>query len=95
MKKTYIFIAVLLLVVTSAIVLSIYKYNNQPKTITLDQAISQRDSALTDLQIQKSLNDNDQQAIKNLTAEKNVFITQKMTLCSQIKAAKLVQPLCQ
>jgi hypothetical protein len=95
MKKQYIFIGVLLVLVASVVVLSIYKYNGESKGITTQQAISQRNTALTDLKIQKALNDNDQQAITNLTADKTTLTTQKTTLCAQIKAAKLVQPLCQ
>lgn len=94
MKKQYIFIGFLLVLVSAIVTLSIYKYNAQPKGITTTEAINQRNDALTDLKIQKALADNDQQAIKNLTAENTALTTQKVTLCAQIKAAKLVQPLC-
>jgi hypothetical protein len=95
MKKHYILIGVLLVLVGTIVTLSIYKYDRQPKGITTQQAINQRNTALTDLKIQKALNANDQQAIQNLSADKATFTTQKTTLCAQIKAAKLVQPLCQ
>lgn len=95
MKKQYILVTVLLLAVGVIVTLSIYKYNGQAKGITTQQAISQRNTALTDLKIQKALNDNDQQAITNLTADKTTLTSQKVTLCAQIKAAKLPQPLCQ
>lgn len=95
MKKHYFFIAVLVLLVGVVVTLSIQKYNAQPKGITTAEAISQRNTALTDLKIQKALNDNDQQAITNLTADKKALTDQKTTLCAQIKAAKLTQPLCQ
>lgn len=95
MKKQYIFLGVLLVLLATIVTLSIYKYERQPKGVTLTQAVSQRDTALTDLKIQKSLNANDQLAIKNLTADKQTLVNQHITLCAQIKAAKLVQPLCQ
>lgn len=94
MKKQYIFLGVVLLFVAGVVTLSIYKYNQQPRDITITQAVHQRDLALTDLTIQKQLNANDQKAVSNLTADKQTLTTQKTTLCAQIKAAKLVQPLC-
>jgi len=101
MKKHYIFIGLLLILVGTMVTLSIYKYNRQPRGITTQQAVEQRNTALTDLKIQKSLNANDQQAITNLTEDKKALtttnttlITTNTTLCAQIKAAKLVQPLC-
>lgn len=95
MKKQYIFLGVVLLIVGTVVTLSIYKYNQQPKDITAAQALHQRDAALVNLTVQKQLNANDQTAITNLTADKQTLTTQKATLCAQIKAAKLVQPLCQ
>jgi hypothetical protein len=95
MKKQYIFLGVVLLVVATVVSLSIYKYNQQPRGITLTEAVHQRDLANADLAIQKQLNANDKQAVTNLTADKTTLVTQKTTLCAQIKAAKLVQPLCQ
>lgn len=95
MKKHYLFIGALVLIVGVIVTLSIYKYNGEAKGITTQQAISQRNTALTDLKIQKALNDNDRAAVTNLTADKTTLTTQKATLCAQIKAAKLVQPLCQ
>lgn len=94
MKKQYIFLGVVLLAVAAVVTLSIYKYNQQPKDITLTEAVHQRDLANTDLTIQKQLNANDQQAIKNLSADKTTLTTTTATLCAQIKAAKLTQPLC-
>ena len=95
MKKQYIFLGIVLLIVGALTVLSINKYNSQPKDITVALAVQQRDSALTDLQIQKALAANDQKAVSNLTVDKQALVDQKATLCAQIKAAKLVQPLCQ
>lgn len=94
MKKQYIFLGVVLLLVTAVSVLGIYKYNQQPKGITLTQAVHQRDVANADLAVQKGLNANDKQAVANLTADKTTLTTTNATLCAQIKAAKLVQPLC-
>jgi hypothetical protein len=94
MKKQYAFLVVILLLVVGVVTLSIIKYNEQPKGITITQAVHQRDLALTDLQIQKQLNATDQAAVTNLTADKETLTAQKTTLCVQIKAAKLVQPLC-
>lgn len=94
MKKQYIFLGVILLLVAGVVSLSIYKYNQEPKGITITQAVHQRDVALADVKAQKALTANDQTAISNLTADKAALTTQKATLCAQIKAAKLVQPLC-
>lgn len=94
MKKQYIFVGVVVVVVAAICTLSIYKYNQQPKGITAAQALHQRDTALTDLAIQKQLNANDSQAVTNLTAANQGLSTTNVTLCAQIKAAKLVQPLC-
>lgn len=94
MKKQYIFVAIAVLLVGAVTVLSIYKYNQQPKGITAAQALRERDTALTDLKIQKALNENDRTAVTNLTEDKTTLTAQKTTLCTQIKAAKLVQPLC-
>lgn len=95
MKKQYIFLGVVLVLVATVVTLSVYKYNQQPKGVTLTQAVHQRDQANTDLAIQKQLDANDKQAVTNLTADKAALTTEKTTLCAQIKAAKLVQPLCQ
>lgn len=94
MKKPYIFLAVIVVVVVAISALSIYKYNATPKGLTLKQAVSQRDTALVDLNIQKQLRANDEKAIANLTSDKQTLTTNQVTLCAQIKAAKLVQPLC-
>lgn len=101
MKKQSIFVVVLLLAVGAIVTLSIYKYNSQPKGVTITQAVDQRNTALTDLKIQKALNANDQTAITNLTNDKKALTatnttltTTNTTLCAQIKAAKLTQPLC-
>jgi hypothetical protein len=94
MKKQYIFLGVVLLLVVGVVTLSIYKYNQEPKGITTTQALHQRDAALTDLTVQKQLAANDKQAVSNLTADKTKLITTNATLCAQIKAARLVQPLC-
>jgi hypothetical protein len=95
MKKEYVFLGFVVLLVASIATLSIYKYNQAPKGVTVTDALHQRDTALLDLQAQKAINNNDQEAIKNLTADKQTAAAQKVTLCAQIKAAKLVQPLCQ
>lgn len=94
MKKHYIFIAVLLVLVGAIVTLSIYKYNGESKGITTQQAISQRNDALTDLKIQKALDTVNEQAVTNLTADKASLTAIDTTLCNQIKTAKLVQPLC-
>lgn len=94
MKKHYIFIGILLVLIGTVVTLSIYKYNGESKGVTTQQAIGQRNTALTDLKIQKALNDNDQLAITNLTADKQALTATNATLCTQIKTAKLTQPLC-
>lgn len=94
MKKTYIVIGLVLVIVAAVSTLAIYKYGRDPKNITVNQALSQRDDALVNLKIQKALNENDRQAVENLTKSTKSLTEQKATLCAQIKAAKLVQPLC-
>lgn len=94
MKKHYILLSIVLVLLATVTVLSVYKYNQQPKGITLSQAVKQRDTALTSLKLQKELNANDEQAVTNLTADKRALISVNATLCTQIKAAKLIQPLC-
>lgn len=94
MKRQYIFLTVIILLLGFITTLSIYKYNRIPKGITIDQAISQRDDALLNLKIQKALNENDAKAVENLSKDKKILTEQKTILCTQIKTAKLVQPLC-
>jgi hypothetical protein len=94
-KKQYAFLGAIVLLVGAVVTLSIYKYNQQPRGVTLTEAVHQRDLALTNLAVQKQLNANDKQAVANLTADKGTLSAQKTTLCAQIKAAKLVQPICQ
>lgn len=93
-KKQVIFLGVVVVLVAAVSALGIYKYNATPKGLTLTQAVHQRDAALTDLAIQKQLSANDQKAISNLTVDKQGLTTTNATLCAQIKAARLVQPLC-
>jgi hypothetical protein len=95
MKKQYIFLGVVLVLVAAATSLAVYKYNKQPKGITLTQAVHQRDDALVNLKIEKQLDAVHQEAITNLTNDKNQLTAQKATICAQVKAARLVQPLCQ
>jgi uncharacterized protein YpuA (DUF1002 family) len=91
MKKQYTIVIVLILVVAGLSFVALTKYEHQPKNITLNQAISQRDTALQDLQVHDQINkfnlDNANSQVKTLTA-------QNTTLCAQIKAAKLAQPIC-
>lgn len=98
MKKQYILVAVLLIAVAALTTLSIVKWANTPKDITVQQAVGQRDTALTDLKLQKQINTVNEQAatnrINSLSTQVTTYSTEKATLCAQIKAAKLAQPLC-
>ena len=95
MKKHYIVLGVLVVIGVGLAALAVHKYQTTPKGLTINQAVDQRNRALVDLKIQKLINQNDQQAITNLTADKNTLNTQKAALCAQIKTTRLVQPLCQ
>jgi predicted histidine transporter YuiF (NhaC family) len=99
MKKQYILLVALIAVIAGLLVASVIKYENTPKGLSLQQAVSQRNTAERDVQIQKSLNTNDQaratSQINNLTGQVTALTTQKTTLCAQIVKAKLVQPICQ
>lgn len=94
MKKHYIILGVLVVVAVALAAVAVQKYQTAPKGLTTVQAVHQRDTALTDLKIQKSLTANDQTAITNLKTSNATYATQKATLCAQIKAARLVQPVC-
>jgi Flp pilus assembly protein TadB len=98
MKKHTLLLVVVLVALVGLTALSLYKYNKQPKGITLTQAVSQRNTALRDVQIEKQLDTVHKQAAANQLAEAkaaNATLTaDQATLCAQIKAARLVQPLC-
>jgi hypothetical protein len=55
MKKQHVILIVLILLVAGLGVLAVYKYERTPKGLTLQAAVSQRDTATRDLQIQKQL----------------------------------------
>lgn len=99
MKKQYLLLAFLLLLLAGLTFLSVDKYQSSPKDITLDKAVSQRDTALTNLRIQKDINKVNEDAatatIGKLRTDNTTLTTQKATLCAQIRAAKLPQPVCQ
>jgi hypothetical protein len=94
MKKPLIVLGILLIAIAGLSVIAVRQALATPKGLTLSQAVSQRDNALLDLKIQKQLNANDEQAVTNLKADKAALTQTNVTLCTQIKAAKLVQPLC-
>lgn len=94
MKKHHILLIVLVLVVAGLAALAVHKYNTTPKGLTLTQAVHQRDAALTDLKLQKQLTANAQAAEQTLTTSNHQLTVTQDTLCKQIKAAKLAQPLC-
>jgi Tfp pilus assembly protein PilE len=98
MKKQHILLVVLLVALAALAVLAIYKYQSTPKGYSLQDALNQRNTALRDLQVQKELNTNDQKAAANQLSDAKgqvtTLTTQKTTLCAQINAARLVQPLC-
>lgn len=99
MKRQTVFIIGLLLIVAGLFVLSADKYATEPKPVDAQQAVAQRDNALKNLEIQKSINEVDRQAAdKKLATQKaatDAATAKNATLCAQIKAAKLQQPLCQ
>lgn len=98
MKKQYIFVAGLVLCTIGLGGLAADKYVNKPQVSagpTVQQMQAQRDTALLDLKTQKAINTTNQQAIDNLKTNNTTLANQKATLCAQVKAAKLAQPLCQ
>lgn len=94
MKKPYIFLAVVVVLVAAVSAAAIYKYNATPKGVSVAQLKSERDTALVNNATLKQLQANDEKAIANLTSDKQTLTANQVTLCAQIKAAKLVQPLC-
>lgn len=94
MKKQYIFLAVLLILIAGLSVLALTKYEHSPKGMTTSQAVKQRNDALVDLKIQKGINDVKEESIINLEVRVDQLSSEKATLCTQIKTAKLPQPLC-
>lgn len=99
MKKQYFLLGFLLLALAGLLVLSFHKWETTPQDVSKEQAIAQRNTALTNLDIQKSINKVNEDAAKaiqeKLQAENTTLKSQKATLCAQIKTAKLAQPLCQ
>jgi predicted transcriptional regulator len=88
MKKQHVILIVLILLVAGLGVLAIYKYERTPKGLTLQAAVSQRDTVTRDLQIQKQLEAVHVQAAitttqKQATAQFNANTTQ---LCAFITA---------
>lgn len=98
MKKHTILVVAVLVILGGLTALSLIKYNHQPKGVTLTQAVSQRDTALRNVQVLKQLDQVHEQAAANQLADAKAanatLTTNQATLCAQIKAAKLVQPLC-
>jgi hypothetical protein len=91
MKNHTIILAVLIVVVSAAGLVALNKFQDTPKTKPYEQVRTERDNALKALYIHDQIN-----KVKLDTANNQVTdLTGKVTtLCSQIKAAKLVQPLC-
>lgn len=88
---------ILVLAVVGAVVglvgASIYKYQHQevaPGT-TIQQALNERQDALKALAIHDAVNKSNLDAA---TAQVTTLTGQKATLCTQIRTAKLVNPLC-
>lgn len=91
-------IALLVLLVAACVGVAwavVYKYDHRakvPQGITIQQALNERQDALKTLALHDGVNK------ANLDTA-NTKINQQQstigTLCAQIKAAKLVQPLCQ
>lgn len=99
MKKNIILLAALVTVIGALFVLSVAKYQTAPITISTQEAITQRDDALKALQIRDQTNQANEQVLNDQITKLKEQVTtatnQKTTLCAQIKAAKLAQPLCQ
>lgn len=94
MKKHLIIVAVLVLAVAGVGYLAINKYNHRPTKPSYAQVSTERYQALVALQAQRSVNANNKTAIANLTTSNASLTDTNAKLCAQIKAARLVQPLC-
>lgn len=95
MKKHLIIIVVLLLAAVGVGALALNKYQHRATKPSYNQVASERTQALIALQAQRNVNTNNQTALTNLKGQVTTLTTQKATLCTQIKAARLVQPICQ
>lgn len=99
MKEKAIVLGVLLVLVGALGGWALDKFIHSPKSESMAQITSQRNTALYDLQIQKELDSVHQTAANNqiasLKAQNVTLSTTKATLCNQIKTAKLTQALCQ
>lgn len=95
MRKHIILLGVVLLVVAGLAALAINKYEHSPHKPTLIQAEAQKEQALIAVSAEKSINNNDNTKIANLEASNSTLTSNNAKLCTQIKAARLVQPICQ
>lgn len=94
MKRSYIFILIIVLAVVGVIGASIYEYQHRAKVTpgtTSQQALNERQDALKALAIHDAVNKSNLDAAN---AQITTLTSQKATLCTQIKTAKLVNPLC-
>lgn len=92
--KRYIFIVLSCLILLALLGCTIYKYESRPKPRpgeTLQQAVVAEAKAKQTMALHDAVNS---AALKNANNQIDILNDQKTTLCSQIKAAKLPQPLC-
>lgn len=96
------FISLLIILLALGSALAVYRYQHRahvPEGLTLQQAVNQRDDALKALQIHDAVNTTNENGYKatiaNQTTANTKLANDRTVLCTQIKAAKLKQPLCQ
>lgn len=99
MKEKTIVLGVLVVIALGLGSWGVYKFTHSPHSLSMSQAIAQRNTALYDLQVQKELNSVNNTAANNQIASLKItnatLTSQKATLCNQIKTAKFTQVLCQ
>lgn len=92
--KKYVVIVLSLIVVLGLLSIAVYKYENRPKPKpgeTLQQAVAAQAKA------EKTMKQHDMVntvIMNNANSQIAALTAQKSTLCTQIKTAKLPQPLC-
>lgn len=98
MKKQYILLAALLILLAGLAFVSLEQWNTEPQPVSAEQAISERNTAIADVSLQRQINKVNEDAatttINKLKADNTTLTSTNTTLCTQIKTAKLPQPLC-
>lgn len=88
--KTTVFVIFSILVILAGFSIAIVEYNNHKvtKAAAVNSAVEQANATL---KLHDQVNATN---LANATVQITTLNTQKTTLCTQIKGAKLVQPLC-